>query len=452
MNLYQKIYYYGFVIVCVINFSPFKTLAYFSPFIFLGLLFLFTEEKPRIVLRGIYFLLISIILFYIYYLTYPTFVIQNFLLAILTYSSFYPLFFVNQKKIANKNLLNKMLKFSLIVFSLEAFWSLVQAVYGFYKRGYFFSDSGDFVEGTIHPQLSAEMAFSNPMFAVNMAILLLGVLILIKLYKTNVKIGFILGVLSLLLASVIHVIIFFVIAVLISAIIFYKNKLLRFSFLKLNWRFSSYVLTGIISTVIVVLIFNRREQIVNIGKQYLLNEVPRAIVTNSLFSEIIPENIEVIFIGLGPGQFSSRASLIGSGNYLGGIDNPKSVPFLKSRSNYFSDTYVIAQIEATADIKYFGSSQQPFYSWLSIISEFGIIAFIFVICFVIYLIKKLKIESEKKTDKRYLSFITSTGIVFIFFLGIQENYYEIPQAIFNGILLLLVMYANVVYSSNEFEK
>lgn len=452
MSLYQKIFYFGFTIICIINFLPFKSLAYFSPFIFLGLLFLLTDEKPRIILRGIYFIIIITILFYIYYLAYDSFVIQNYLLAILTYSSFYTFLFVDNKKIASDKLLQKMLEVSLVVFTFEAFYGLIQAIYGFYERGYFLGDSGDFVEGTIHPQLNTEAAFSNPMFAVNMVMLLLGVLVLMKLYKKNVKISLILGVLSLLLASVIHVIIFLVIAVFITAIIFYKSELFQFTFSKINWSFSSFILVGVILIAVIALILDRKEQIVNLGDQYLLNEVPRAIVTNNFFSEIVPDNEEVIFIGLGPGQFSSRASLIGSGNYLGGIDNPKSVPFLENKSSFFSDQYVIAQMEATADITYFGSSQQPFYSWLSVISEFGFIVFALVIGFIIYLLRRLKITSSKSSNKRFLSAVTSTGIIFLFLLGMQENYYEIPQAIFIGILLLQVMYANVVYSFNEVEK
>ncbi len=449
MDTIQKTYYYAFLLTLLINFSPLKILAYFSPFIFIGLLFLFTDEKPFIILRGIYSVIVIILLFYIYYLVYDSFVIQNYLLAFLTYSSFYILLFVDNKKLSSNKLLKQILRVCLIVFTFEAFYGLIQAIYGFHIRGYFFGDSGDFVEGTIHPQLNTEAAFSNPMFAVNMTMLLLGVLVLKKRHNKNVGISLLPGVLALLLASVIHVIIFFLIAVFVTAIVFYKKELFNLGFGKIKWRFSSFMIIGVISIAVIALIFNRKDQIADLGNQYLLNEIPRAIVTNNFLNEIVPENKEVIFIGLGPGQFSSRASLIGSGNYLGGINNPKSVPFLKSKSNYFADQYIIAQMEATADITYFGSSQQPYYSWLSVISEFGFIAFVLMVAFVLLLIKKLKTKSIVEPDKRFLSAVTSVGIIFLFLLGMQENYYEIPQAIFIGVLLLQVMYANVIYGKNE---
>ena len=449
MENYQRIYYCSFLLILLINFSPLKILAYFSPLIFISFLFLFTDERPLIILRGIYFLIIIIILFYVYYLVYDSFVIQNYLLAILTYSSFYPLLFIINKKIANDNLLNKMLKVSLIVFTFEAIYGIIQAVYGFYVRGYFLGNSGDFVEGTIHPQLNTEASFSNPMFTVNMSMLLLGVLVFMKLYHKNVKVSLVLGIITLFLASVIHVIIFLLIAAFITAIIFYKNELFHFTFSKIRWRFSSFILIGTIAIAVIALIFDRKEQIIDLGNQYLLNEVPRAIATNNFFDDIVPDNKEAIFIGLGPGQFSSRASLIGSGNYLGGINNPRSVPLLKNKSNYFADQYIISLIEKTASIEYYGSSQQPFYSWLSIISEFGILIFLSIIIFIFYLIRKLKIASGKSSNIRFLAALTSTGIIFLFLLGAQENYYEIPQAIFSGILLLKVMYSNVVYGSKK---
>lgn len=449
MNSYQKIFYYGFILVNILNLSPFKTLAYFTPFIFIILMFLFTDDKYLIILRSIYFIIILVILFYAYYIIYDNFVFQNYLLSILTYSSFYPLLFIDNKKIADDYLLNKMLKVSLIVFTFEAVYGIIQAVYGFYVRGYFLGNSGDFVEGTIHPQLNTEASFSNPMFAVNLTMLLIAVLVYMKKYNRNVKINVMIGILTLFLASVIHVIIFLSIASFFSILLFYRKELSHLIFMKTKWRFSSFILIGTIVIAVIALIFDRKEQIIDLENQYLLNEVPRAIATNNFFDDIVPENKEAIFIGLGPGQFSSRASLIGSGKYLGGINNPRSVPLLKNKSNYFADQYIISLIEKTANIEYYGSSQQPFYSWLSIISEFGIVVFIAIIGFIFYLIRKLKIASGKSSNIRFLAALTSTGIIFLFLLGMQENYYEIPQAIFIGILLLQVMYGNVVYESNE---
>jgi hypothetical protein len=41
------------------------------------------------------------------------------------------------------------------------------------------------------------------------------------------------------------------------------------------------------------------------------------------------------------------------------------------------------------------------------------------------------------------------GTLLIAFLGVQENYWEIPQAILPGILLLQVMYARARYGTQS---
>jgi hypothetical protein len=44
------------------------------------------------------------------------------------------------------------------------------------------------------------------------------------------------------------------------------------------------------------------------------------------------------------------------------------------------------------------------------------------------------------------------GLIFLLLLGLQENYWEVPQAIFVGVLLNQVMLANLLHGSPPFDE
>ena len=83
--------------------------------------------------------------------------------------------------------------------------------------------------------------------------------------------------------------------------------------------------------------------------------------------------------GLGPGQYTSRASLISSGRYFGEFENPVKLPFLdaSTASKAFNDyIFDIWEVYAT-NVEIYGNStmSRPFFSILSLVIEFGLIFF-----------------------------------------------------------------------------
>lgn len=449
MSKYQYIFFYSFIIIALLCFSPLKILASFSSIILIFAFLLFSNDKLYVIKGVLIVFTVFIIFLLVGLLIYNNFIIQNYILAFITYSTIYPIFFLDSRKLASTHLLKKILIFCSKLFFLEAVWGIIQAIYGFIQTGTFGSDNGDYVEGTIHPQLYAERTFSNPMFSVNMILIGVCLLILIYVFKEKGKIRLFVGLFSIILASVVHSVLLFTISVIVA-----------FIFIKPNFRYQEtsnqnkqvsrkYILLLILFGIFSASYFigNNISQLNSIISNMILGNYPKAIVTENAVINIPQEEPISPIIGIGPGQFSSRASLIGSGLYLGGIENPRSAPLLKNKINPIADEYVISllELEKNLNLPVFGSTQQPYYSLLSVYSEMGIIGILALLLFLFKVLKKVKINSKDNDIKRLFSFIFFAGTIFIISLGIQENYYEIPQAILIGVLLLKVIYSVIIY-------
>ena len=150
-------------------------------------------------------------------------------------------------------------------------------------------------------------------------------------------------------------------------------------------------------------------------------------------------------VGLGPGQFSSRAALIGTGTYFGGKD-PKQIPFLPRGSSREFQEYLESHWVAAVSNQYWGSTQQPFYSWLSVYTEFGVFALLAIAVSAALVLIRLK-QVATTPERRLEATATGAGVILFVLLGMQENYWETPQAVFVGAMLLKAMYARLVYAT-----
>ena len=447
MSVYQKTFFYGFIFASLVSFSPLKIFSYFSPIIIILSMFLFTEDKIRIAKLFLVVLITFILLLLFNLIIQENFIIQNYILAFLTYSTIYSIIFLDSKKLSNLFLLERILSFILPLFTVEGIIGLMQAINGFFHTGGFGKANGDFVEGTIHIGILPELAFSNVMFAVNMIFMGLCLLILFYVFNKKVRLRLFIGLFAIVLASVVHAILLFTAAILFSFILIKPKFELQDTGNNIKPVGKKFVLTLLIFGIFSAVYFigNNISQLGNIVSNIFLGNYPRAIVTLNVIYDIPKKESLVPIVGLGLGQFSSRASLIGSGLYLGGINHPRSAPFLKNEINPIANNFVVYLMVHTANIEWMGSSQQPYYSLLSVYSETGITGILCLFFFIFKILSKVKKNSKENEKKRFLSFIFFTGVIFIVSLGIQENYYEIPQAILIGVLLLKVIYSVIVY-------
>lgn len=128
------------------------------------------------------------------------------------------------------------------------------------------------------------------------------------------------------------------------------------------------------------------------------------------------ESWEISLIGVGGGNYSSRAAMITSNEYLSGI----SFSFPSKSISEFSNKYILPKWNKELLSKGYneGIANQPFSSVISIFAETGIIG---VVLFISILYRIYKIEVKKSS--RYNNLVGQFSIFFTLILFI-DNYLE----------------------------
>ena len=173
-------------------------------------------------------------------------------------------------------------------------------------------------------------------------------------------------------------------------------------------------------------------------------ESPRAVMVRRLFCEIPSDNPWVLYIGTGPGQLTSRAALIVTGMYFGSPLNPKPIPFIPTGTTDFQKKYFLDLWIESASSPYYGSTQKPYSSWISLVAELGVIISVFAICMLVFRICAVYKAYKLRVENWRVAFAYSSGLLFLFLMGAQENYWEVAQAVFPGIMMLKVLFGRLV--------
>ena len=430
MSRYARAYYEGLVIALLLSWSPSNLLAYGAPFLMLGWYIVRTRSKTvvrNLILVGMLWL--AFILAHLPFI--GDFAWVAALLTGLTYSAFIPILVIPTRFLVTDQLFPRIQRWAVGFVLLEGVWGITQALYGYAQAGTFDLANGDLVEGTIHPGLESETSFANPMFAANMAILLLVLLpTFITRRKYFVAIG--IGAVSLILASVVHILLFLAVAGIVVGLLYGTQFLRRWS----GWLFVMVaLLAGLLATNLLSRNLNAISTFVSTTVRA---ETPRGVVVKRVFETMPQEYPLMPLFGLGPGQFSSRAALIVTGQYFANTELPLPVQMSEPMADYFWQDFLRARA-----VRYYGSTQQPAFSLLSFYTEMGAIAFLLLVLLIMLLL--LRIRRRARTySEQVLAMALSIGILFIAFLGIQENYWEVPQAIFPALLILKAMYVHLL--------
>jgi hypothetical protein len=432
-------YYEAFVIALVLCLSPFKGLAYFAPLL-AGAWFLIASKSPFARRRCIQAVALASFLIGISWLLRSHFNFEGAVLAIVTYSTFLFLLVIPVKSIRNGSLRGRMMRLIGAAMIVEAGFGIVQALVEAHRSGGFDMSNGDAVEGTISFRFKSDAAFGNPMFGANVCFMLIALLPYVLRRKRSMYTPFILGAIVFVLASIVHMIIFVATAFAFAVIFFGPPFPIRVG----KWRL--VVTISLIPLLTVVLLASNVASTSIWVTMFLGGELPKAVVIQRALFEMPQEYPEMPYVGLGPGQFSSRASLIATGLYFAGDEGPKTVPLLHPVvsppvADYLADLWATA-----ADQETYGrsSTARPYFSWMSVYSEFGAPALLAVFVYALILIRRMKVKA-RSPDQKWLAVSAATGIVFLILLGFQENYWEVPQAILVGLMLIQVTYANIVY-------
>lgn len=436
MNKLQKTYYQAFLGTTFLCWSPLKPLVYFLPLMVVAWLLFNNLDKKLFSISKIFIFNIWLVIIGISILANNDFVIQNGFIAFLTYSSFLLFLIVPSKELASPELLRKMLKLTFIFLIVESMLGFVQGMYSFYRNRSFDLSTGDAVDGTIHPSLASTPTLANVMFAINLAFVLIFLVPFFSQFKIKKRLFIFLGAFTLLLASVMHVLIFTIISISIAYVVFNPGYI--------KFTFKQVMGLLIIVSIPVVLAINMLSTNVSLISYYfgriIYGDTPKSQVVIRLFTEVPQEYPAVHIIGLGPGQFSSRASLIGTGLYFGSPANPKSLPLLTPEISQPLDHYIMDLWLWVSSLPYAaGSTLLPFASWISFYAEFGMLGF-FALIITIAILFLLVRNRVKSVQKRRMAFAFGIAVLLLFFLGAQDNYWEVPQAIFIGLMFMKVYY------------
>lgn len=424
--------------------TPFKALVYLMPFL---LIFVFAMLANYGVILINFFIVVLIYTFYLFFWTLKSFfgdteyyIVQNGILSFITYGSFVLFTVLPKIKISTSthNKLVRLIRYFLVIQSVVGIAQILLYVF-LYKKN-FDGAAGDVVQGTINILSfnSPGVNFNNPIYSVNISLLLL-FCIPTSLQRRRYLI-LVLGSISLLFASVLHVIVSLIVSILTTLVLFYFRR----SLLKTMIKLIGLGLIILLALLLLRYIQPRNFYLFSIYYEKFVNlESPKTKITHKVFSELVEEKPTFLFYGLGLGQFSSRASLMGTGRYFGNFNSPSPVmSLLDNKESYFFRRYIypLWYEYENNQATYGGSSMsKPFYSILSVFTELGGMLSIVILIVLIRYILQLRLYFINKNNpfvERYYAYSIVATVFFLFFISFIENYLEVTQAILVGLLMI----------------
>lgn len=430
------------VTVCLlIVFGPIKALAYLAPFIFiLGAMFYAGISTVNHLIKYGLILLGYAALGAVFFLLMPDFDLINHALFLLTGGCFLVLLY-NLHSVATPAVMRRIAVVFAIFLLVEAVFGLVQGAVGVVRTGSFDVSNGDIVRGTIEPDFVLRPSAANPMFAVLISSLLFTLFGIWSDSRSRMRVFiFGLGLLAWVVASVLHTILFFVGSVAIALVLLIRfraqlssarTKRLRIFGLGVSVLFvlglGSLLLPGNFATFPIFL-----EQTLQISPT---SPSEKARATYSTFIFLPADAPLQPVVGIGPGQYSSRASLMRSGEYLTGGTLP-----LPAHVHPLADRYILKEWRIfVATRPTGGSTYFPYYSWLSLYGEFGLVG---VACIVAVSVRAAWIfRTSRSQEFPRLSLAMLVLLFYVLLLGFQDNYWEIPQAVLPLVIMLRLGYS-----------
>jgi hypothetical protein len=447
---YSKPYFEGFILSVIVCWLPFKPLAYLLPFTFI-LWFTVRSNSGLTLVKSIAFLLFFAVAIGCYMIFYAIvgedFILQNAFLFLITYSAFIVIFLLPSRVDLLHPYYTSYIKIIKSVILIQSLLGITQVMlYVIITGGNFDFSTGDIAEGTLNPMsfLHPSLNFNNQIFTNNLILLLLFYVPHAIYYKKGMWIC-ILGFFAVILASVWHMLMPFLLAVALVSIYFSR------SFFKLSLQRLLIVFFIVLGSGLAIAIQPSNFSLIQSYYRKMVNsESPKLHATENSLTALPFDFPWVYAIGLGPGQYSSRAGLIGTGKYFGSFEDPKKVPLITPSVSRAFDKYTYPLwLEVATRPAIYGDSTmaRPFYSVLSIIVELGFLsfaAFIIVIFRFFQKLKKLYAVALKSKEQLKAFYILACGVVVVYIsmISMFENYLEATHAIFLGLLLSKCFYSH----------
>lgn len=438
----QRRFMQVFLLGLILAFSPSKALGLISPLIVLAALIFYVQLRPiyhlqKLMLFGVAYLSFGLF----YWLVMPEFWWPNYLLILITFSTAFLLMY-DFSRILDARYIAQLGRVTLVVIVLESLYGIFQFILAIATRGYSVS-VGDVVWGTLAPLNNPAHAGTSPYFVLLISTLLLFVVAVSppKL-PFSTLVGLCIVALCWLLASLIHSIVYFALAAVMATAFMMLFKPRRRSQRKKKRG-------GLFVTIVILALtvgggalvhpdnFRRIQSVIvdatesfgpnsNNGKLRVIYvtifELPHQILLQPL-------------VGVGPGQYSSRAAMIATGEYL----TRASIPLLPDYTSDLTERYVMPAFFASNS-----STNSPTSSWLALYGELGMIGWGMLM--LLLLLATLRFSLSALTDLPRLGFASLVLVLYLFFMGFQNLYWEYNQGILPGILVLKLCYDFVRYN------
>lgn len=447
MNQYNRYAnaFYEVILFCIITaWLPFKSLYYLIPFIAVVWFILRSNSGYTLIrlvsLLGIYVLVVTgYYIFYSFY--YDKYVLPASVVSLLTYSSFVFLIVMPSSVLITTNQMKNLYKLIVASILVEGIIGVIQYII-VASLDYTWVSVGDLVQGTVgflsvfNPN---KVGFGGVIYAILMTQYILFATPQVLINKKGYII-LIIGVIALCCTITLHVILSLIIAIVLTSLLFQKASVFN-----LNNMLKAAMSMSIFLILFAVISPNNFKLTLSYVKSYSEFKSLKIIATGKTVVTIPSDNPYSIVIGLGPGQYTSRAGLILSGKYLGGgkLNGSSFPPVIISNP---IQKYALAEIDEYLTNPTYGTSTMstPYYSYLSVLTEFGLPIFCLLLMGIVRYLFKLRKKyfllsqfPETKMD-RYYAFICASSIIFLCMISFFENYLEVPQAIFPGLLLLFL--------------
>lgn len=425
-----------FVLTLLVAFSPSTPLGQVSALAFLFAMIFYVQVRPNYHLKK-YLIILAVytVIGFAFWLLYQQdFSFINYYLFFATASSFLLLFF-DFRPVISDGLLERLGQITLVFLFLESLLGIYQATYVYLRSGTFDGSAGDFVWGTLAPSFNTAFSGRSPSFVLLVSTLLLFSLATFRRHWTPAYLFAYGSVLvAWVLASLMHSYLYFGIAAILALMTLLrvnvrKKKVAATKAATLTVSYGGLVT---ITTVIALALILPRVLPHNTAKiEFALREASnlspdaRFLKNRAAYSTLFDLHTDARLqpiVGVGPGQYASRAALMATGQYL-----TRPIPGLPEHVSSFTNSYILPHLNVIRSSLHLPSS-----SWLAIYGESGLLGL--VVSLFIGIKAIIFFRSYRSGQFRMLNLMMLILIYYLILMAFQNVYFEYTQALLPAIL------------------
>lgn len=437
----QRAMLWVYVAGLLLAFGPSKALGQIAPLLVAAALIFVVQIRPIYHLAKLSLaLLLYLAAGLLYWAVLPEFWWPGYLLFFVTGSAALFLLF-DFSPLLDAAYMMRLGTITLAILAVESLLGLAQFA-GAISRFGLGQATGDFVWGTIAPPLNPYYAGSSPFFVV-----LLSTLALFVLAATPAKLrlrqmlGFGLVFLCWMAASLLHSVIYFVAAV-VGALTLLAALHPKQPHNRLTARLRKARRQGTMVILAGVLILFIAGPFVYASNYARISTVLRSVTEFGPYASflkvrtiyftllLLPQDVSAQpLIGIGPGQYASRAALMVSGEYL----SRASLPFIQPHFGSYAGRYILPYFGQLSSSNHFPSS-----SWMALYGELGAVGIIAILLGMGRAVWRFCRLASLHFPRMHLAALIL--LLYVGLMGLQNVYWEYTQAIFPAVLALKLMY------------